>query len=81
MKMYAVFCKKKKVANPTDPCLEPLAFGVDPEPKPTHLLRRQRVTLFETKAEAESAMKLTLEESAGMQFIKDFEFLILECQG
>ncbi len=77
---YAVFCCRKNKNRAIDPpCLDPLDFGIGKEPKPEVLLRRGRVGLFDSHQHAKDALNATGKELAGQAFVKDFEFLILEC--
>lgn len=74
---YAVFCL---LNGDIDPCLEPLSYGRDGEPEPHLLLRRKRVGLFDTREAAEVALTLTLVACEGMEFVRRFKFIVLECE-
>lgn len=77
---YAVFIQPRRKNRAVDPpCLDPLDFGQGNEPYQNQLLRRGRVGLFTSKAEAEREIKRTCELNYGADFLKDNAFLILEC--
>ena len=78
---YAVFCCVKNKHRAVDPpCLDPLAFGTEKEPSPDLLLRRGRVTLFESSEKAEQELDKTLRTDLGKSFRKNFTFVILSCE-
>ena len=78
---YAVFCLlKNNDRSVGDPCLDPLDYGRDGEPERDLLLRRGRVKLFDTRELAESAIAATVRECWGMEFVKRFKFVVLECE-
>lgn len=80
-KRYAVFCVKKSSARfgLAPPNLDPLDYGVGEEPHPHLLARRNRVGLFASRDDAESALAKTGKEMAGSDFLKRYAFLVLEC--
>ena len=78
---YAVFCMLKTNDSARgDPCLEPLSYGREGEPKPHLLLRRKRLGLFDTREAAEVALTVTLVACEGMEFVRRFKFVVLECE-
>lgn len=78
---YAVFCLLKCNDHAHgDPCLEPLSYGRGDEPQPHLLLRRKRVSLFNTREAAEVALTITLVACEGMEFVRRFRFVVLECE-
>jgi hypothetical protein len=81
--MYAIFaCQKNKNRAVDPPCLDPLSYGRDSEPQPHLLLRRGRVQLFETEAEAQNRLHVTIENALAndAKWPHEFGFVILECQ-
>lgn len=80
--MYAVFaCQKNKNRAVDPPCLDPLSYGRDSEPEPHLLLRRGRVQLFESQAEARNALDVSIDWalSHGDEWPRKFSYTILEC--
>ena len=78
---YAVFrMLKTNDSAHGDPCLEPLSYGRGDEPEPKLLLRRKRLGLFDTREAAEVALTLTLAACEGMEFVRRFKFIVLECE-
>jgi hypothetical protein len=76
--MYAIFaCQKNKSRAVDPPCLDPLSYGRDGEPQPHLLLRRGRVQLFESEAEAIDALQATIDST--LAWTHEFNFLILKC--
>ena len=77
---YAVFCMLKNDDVWQDPSVEPLAYGRGEDPEPHLLLRRKRVSLFDTREAAEVALTVTLVACEGMEFVRRFRFVVLECE-
>ena len=83
--MYAIFaCIKNKNRSVDPPCLDPLSYGRDSEPQPHLLLRRGRVQLFESEAEAKNRLRVTIENARAAResnatWLREFDFVILEC--
>jgi hypothetical protein len=80
--MYAIFaCQKKKNRAVDPPCLDPLSYGRYGEPEPLLLLRRGRVQLFASEAEAQNRLCVTIENAlaADAKWPHEFDFVILEC--
>ncbi len=78
--MFAVFCIPKRKNRAVDPpCLDPLDFGRGKEPEQDKLLRRGRVGLFQTRENAEDALRQTIESSGDVEWTKKFAFIVLEC--
>ena len=80
--MYAIFaCVKNKNRAVDPPCLDPLSYGRGGEPQPHLLLRRGRVQLFESEAEAQNRLHVTIENAlaADATWPHEFGFVILEC--
>ena len=81
--MYAIFaCVKNKSRAVDQPCLDPLSYGREGEPEPHLLLRRGRVQLFASEAEAQNRLHVTIENAlaADAKWPHEFGFVILECQ-
>lgn len=77
---FAVFCCQKKKNRAIDPpCLDPLDFGIGDEPERALLMRRGRVGMFPTKADAEAALTTTANACKGQPWTKEFAFVVLEC--
>ena len=78
MSRYAVFVRLKGKRRSVDsPCLDPLDFGRGNELARDELLRRGRVALFDSREDALKAIRATCK---GQPFLREFEFVILECR-
>ena len=78
--MFAVFCSRKHDGfGSPPPQLDPLDYGLADEPEPELLARRNRVGLFTTREQAESALRDLGVKCKGQKWLSKFAFVILEC--
>lgn len=74
---FVILKNKNRSVDP--PCLDPLDFGIGNEPDRALLMRRGRVGMFPTKADAEAALARTGKACKGQPWTKEFAFIVLEC--
>lgn len=79
--MFAVFCALTKELESGKPNLDTVGFGYgDGEDiQPDCLLRRRQLTIFETEQAAMDAIRHTFEQCKGMEWTKEFTFVVRRC--
>lgn len=79
---WAIFCCPKNKNRSVDPpCLDPLSYGRGNEPDQHLLLRRGRVTLFNTEEEAIEALQKTCDQTPKDDAWKAaFKWQFIECE-